>query len=88
MTKIQKQLLLLILAVYLIFALSSALTLLPGCDEAWFTVPGYNLVENGYFGTTVLDETATFRKVDLRGINHTTYWIMPVCPVLQGVIGN
>jgi hypothetical protein len=81
----------LFLSVCVIYAAVSALsvnTLLPNCDEAWFTIPGYNLVENGFFGTTVLDETATFRNVRLDGINQYTYWIMPVYPLLQGAWGK
>lgn len=78
----------LILSVYLILTISSALTLLPNCDEAWFTNPGYNLVKNGFFGTTVLDETATFRQVKLDGINRSTYWIMPAYPLVQAAVGK
>ncbi len=78
----------LIILFFLIPALSFAYTLAPNCDEAWFTLPAYNLVENGFFGTTVLDETATFRHVRLDGINHYTYWVMPVFPLAQTVWGK
>lgn len=86
--KIHRPVLGLIVAVYLAMAILSASTLLPGCDEAWFTLPGYNLVVNGHFGTTVLDETARFRQVRLDGINERTYWIMPAYPLLQGLVGG
>lgn len=74
--------------IYLAISLIFINTLLPNCDEGWFTIPGYNLVEKGFFGTTVLDETATFRKVRLDGINQYTYWIMPLYPLSQGIWGK
>lgn len=80
--------LLLVILVYLVAAFSSAYTLLPNVDEAWFALPGYNLVENGFFGTSTLEETANFRQVRLDGINQYTYWIMPVFPLMQGVWGK
>jgi hypothetical protein len=86
--ELHRTLLFLAIAAYLAMASLSAWTLLPGCDEAWFTLPGYNLVTNGHFGTTVLDESARFRQVRLDGINERTYWIMPSYPVLQGVLGK
>lgn len=77
-----------ILIIYLITATLFASVLLPNCDEAWFLLPGYNLAEHGFFGTTVLDETATFRQVRLDGINVYTYWIMPLYPLAQAVWGK
>lgn len=78
----------LILLVYLAMAICSVFTLLPDVDEAWFTLPGYNLVENGFFGISTLDETANFRQVRLDGINRYTYWIMPAFPLVQAVWGK
>lgn len=77
-----------VLFAYLVLAISSAFTLLPNVDEAWFTNPGYNLATHGFFGTTVLDETATFRQVSLDGIGQHTYWIMPAYPLLQAGVGK
>ena len=74
--------------IYIAISIASVNTLLPNCDEGWFTIPGYNLVEKGFFGTTVLDETATFRKVRLDGVNQYTYWVMPMYPLLQGIWGK
>ena len=94
MTKIElaknkfNMLLLLIVLIYFTAAISSAYTLLPNVDEAWFTIPGYNLAENGFFGTSTLDETAGFRQVKLNGINQYTYWIMPIFPLIQAVWGK
>lgn len=88
MKGIRKKIYYLIFFVYLFFALSSVFTLQPNVDEAWFTNPAYNLVEHGFFGTTVLDETATFRKVRLDGINHHTYWVMPIYPLVQVAVGK
>lgn len=59
----------LIILIYLAAAFSSANTLLPNVDEAWFTIPGYNLAENGFFGTSTLEESANFRQIRLDGIN-------------------
>ncbi len=80
--------LIIIAAIYLAAAISSANTLLPNVDEAWFTIPGYNLAENGYFGTSTLDETSSFRQVKLDGVRTYTYWIMPVFPLTQAIWGK
>lgn len=74
--------------IYLTTAIASAYTLLPNVDEAWFTIPGYNLAENGFFGTSTLEETANFRQVRLDGINQYTYWIMPLFPLTQAFWGK
>jgi 4-amino-4-deoxy-L-arabinose transferase-like glycosyltransferase len=78
----------LICLIYLAASISSAYTLLPNVDEAWFTIPGYNLAEHGFFGTSTLEETASFRQVKLTGINHYTYWIMPLFPLIQAIWGK
>lgn len=77
-----------IILIYLATATLSAFTLLPNVDEAWFTIPGYNLANNGFFGTTVLEETTSFRQVRLDGVNQYTYWIMPAFPIIQAVWGK
>lgn len=72
------------LAVYLCLAVGLDRTFLPWCDEAWFATPGLNLVAKGQFGTSVLDETATWGARNLKGIRTRTYWIMPLHPLLVG----
>lgn len=72
-----------IVLMYLILSGASAWTLRPWCDEAWFFSPARNLVDKGYMGTSVLDPTSTFRSVNLTGIDHYTYWIMPLYLVTQ-----
>jgi len=58
---------------------------LPWSDEAWFASPAVNLITHGTFGTSVLDETAAFRKNNLTGINRHTYWVMPLYPLVQAL---
>ncbi len=83
-----KSALFLVILIYLAAASSSAYTLLPNVDEGWFTVPAYNLAENGFFGTTTVEESATFRQVRLDGIRQYTYWIMPAYPLVQALWGK
>ena len=91
-----------ILAVYLLLAIGGARTLLPWCDEAWFSSPALNLINSGYMGTSVLDPTADFRTNHIR-INRYNYYssayryasplgqtsrVQPVdCPPLLGRMG-
>src|SRR3954447_278341 len=74
-----------ILVVYLLLAVGGARTLLPWCDEAWFSSPALNLINAGYMGTSVLDPTADFRTNHIEGINRYTYWIVPLYPVTQAL---
>src|SRR5207244_5704257 len=55
----------------------------PWFDEGWFSSPALNLLTKGHMGTSVLDPTATFRSVQLTGINEATYWIMPLYILAQ-----
>ena len=75
-------------SIFIAASLQTARTMLPNVDEAWFTLPGFNLAEHGFFGTTILDETSSFRQVKLDGINSYTYWIMPVFPLIQAGWGK
>jgi 4-amino-4-deoxy-L-arabinose transferase-like glycosyltransferase len=70
-------------AAYAGLALASALTLQPWCDEAWFSSPALNLISKGHMGTSVLDPTASWRSVQLEGIDRRTYWIMPFYVLAQ-----
>jgi hypothetical protein len=69
--------------VYLILAVACARTLMPWCDEAWFSGPAYNLINHGYMGTPVLDPTAGWFIRDLTHIDRYTYWIVPLYPLSQ-----
>jgi hypothetical protein len=59
-------------------ASSLLLTQKPGVDEGWFASPGWNLVTKGYMGTSAVQEAIFPGGRDLTGINHRTYWIMPL----------
>jgi len=72
-----------VLVLFLILAGASAWTLRPWCDEGWFSSPARNLMEKGYMGTSVIDQTGTFRSVKLDGIDRYTYWIMPLYVLAQ-----
>ena len=79
--KIDRQLLIPAVAIvmlYLVLAVLSARTLMPWCDEAWFSGPAFSLVTQGHMGTPVLDSTAVWNSRDLTLINRYTYWIMPL----------
>jgi hypothetical protein len=69
-----------ILLLFIVLAVLSAHVNLPGTDEAWFASPALNLIAHGYFGASVLDPTAAFRKNNLTGIDRHTYWIVPLYP--------
>src|SRR5437588_2662097 len=69
--------------IFLIQTVACGRTLLPWCDEAWFSSPALNLITKGYFGTSVLDPTAAFRTNDLTRIDQRTYWITPLYPLTQ-----
>src|ERR1017187_7029960 len=72
-----------IVLLFIVLAVLSAHVNLPGTDEAWFASPALNLIAHGYFGTSVLDPTAAFRKNNLTGIDRHTYWIVPLYPLVQ-----
>jgi hypothetical protein len=72
-----------VLALYLLLATASMVSLRPWCDEGWFSSPAWNLLTRGNMGTSVLDPTASWRSVNLAGINQYTYWIMPLYPVAE-----
>ena len=74
------------IAVYLTLAGSTALNKRPWCDETWYASPGWNLITNGYMGTSTLEPSSTtWKSVRLTGIDRHTYWAMPlhflaICP--------
>jgi hypothetical protein len=77
----------LILAVYLVLGLSTAVTRAPWTDEGWFGNPAWNLAHRGFFGTTVLDPaSSTWKNVRLTGIDRHTYWVMPLSLLLDSAV--
>src|SRR3954465_14323874 len=78
-SKYQRAVLALILFVYLALGFGNIAPCSPGCDEAWFGNPAYNLAYRGFMGTTVLDPaSSTWKSVKLTGIDTHTYWVMPL----------
>lgn len=76
--------LLLLVLVFLALAAGVLFTQRPGCDEAWFGGPAYNLAFHGYMGTPALEPQTSFEHGrNLKGIDRYTYWIMPLSPVVQ-----
>ena len=71
------------MAVYLALAIATARTLMPWCDEAWFSGPALQLLRLGSMGTPVLDPTAVWHDRVLTGIGQYTYWITPLYPFSQ-----
>jgi hypothetical protein len=63
---------------YLVLTSSLLFTQKPGVDEGWFASPGWNLATKGYMGTSAVQEATFEGGRDLTGINHRTYWIMPL----------
>jgi hypothetical protein len=70
-------------ALYIGIAIMNALTMRPWCDEGWFSNPAENLLTSGSMATTVLDPTAAWRDLNLRGIDRHTYWVMPLYILAQ-----
>lgn len=63
---------------YVALVLASAATKRPWADEGWFANAPYTLITKGFLGTTALEPTGF-----LKGINHYTYWVMPLHLLLQ-----
>src|SRR6516162_9544166 len=74
---------LLCVLVYLILTAAALHSVLPWCDEGWFSDPAWNLMTRGAMANTALDPTATWREVNLTGIDRHAYWIMPLYVVAQ-----
>jgi 4-amino-4-deoxy-L-arabinose transferase-like glycosyltransferase len=76
--------LLFIVLAFLVLTAGVMFTQRPGCDEAWFGGPAYNLAFHGYMGTPALEPKTSFEEGrNLKGIDRYTYWIMPLNPVVQ-----
>src|SRR2546423_370166 len=72
-----------IVAAYLGLAFLASHSVQPWCDEGWFSDPAWNLMTRGAMANTSLDPTATWRDVNLTGVNRHSYWIMPLFVVAQ-----
>ncbi len=62
---------------YTAFALRFDAIHLPFCDEGWLASPGLNLIRHGTMETSVIEPAGSY----LKGIDHYTYWIMPLYPL-------
>ena len=65
-----------ILILYVLLAAGTARSKRPWSDEGWFASPAYNLINNGYMGTSILESVEP--RGQQKGINQYTYWIMPL----------
>ncbi len=72
--KQQTAIFVLIILIFISFAVASSLTYRPEVDEGMFASPAMNLAAEGYMGTTVLDTSGT----NLTRIEQRTYWVMPL----------
>lgn len=64
---------------YLGLSAGTAHALRPWVDEGWHGAPAWSLAFRGYMGTP------SYVEPGLPAIDHYTYWIMPLYPVLQAV---
>ncbi len=64
----------LIILIFISLATASNLTYRPEVDEGMFASPAMNLVTEGHFGTTVLDNPNMYSS----RISQRTYWVMPL----------
>ena len=75
-----------IATLYIALLLCRAATNKPYVDEAYYSLPGWNLTVNGSFGTPVIDTSASsilMRNLELQGLHQHTYWLMPMTPLLD-----
>jgi hypothetical protein len=76
-----------VLVVFCILCGATARTVLPQPDEALYANPGYNLLYNGYSGTTLYE----LRGYMPASLGHRTYWQFPlyffVTPVWFSMVG-
>jgi hypothetical protein len=74
------------IVVYLAVALAYARTRVPYVDEAWFSMPAWNLAAHGSMGTPVIEPTGSplpGMDVHLNGIRSHTYWYLPLPIVVE-----
>jgi hypothetical protein len=68
-------------AVWIVLAISLALTRAPWSAEAWTAIPALNLADHGVMATPVLEVKNTW----LQGLDRHTYWLMPFHLLMQAV---
>lgn len=71
---------------YLAVAIAYARTRAPYVDEAWFSMPAWNLAVHGSFGTPVIEPSASplpGMDVKLHDIRRYTYWNLPLPIVVE-----
>ena len=68
-----------ILALFLALSVSTILTRRVVANEGWFADPAYHLLTTGSLRTTILESKGTW----LAGLDHHTYWILPLHPLAQ-----
>lgn len=66
-------------ALWVTLAVELSLTRAPWSNEAWAAIPALNLCTHGAMYTSVLE----FRNTWLKGLDHHTYWMMPLHLVTQ-----
>ena len=71
---LQKTVFIIAIGVFIALSVGSSLTHRPQIDEGMFASPAYNLAENGFYGTTVLET----EKSSLTRIEQRTYWVLPM----------
>ena len=71
---------------YLVVAITYSRTRAPYVDEAWFSMPAWNLAEHGSFGTPVIEPSGSplpGLDVKLSHIRSHTYWYLPLPIVVE-----
>jgi hypothetical protein len=71
---------------YLLLMIGRVLTSVPYVDEAWYSMPAWNLEQNDSIGTPSLepsDSPMPGMDVSLLRVRQHTYWMMPLPLVLQ-----
>jgi hypothetical protein len=68
------QILVVVVAVFLLLCIGMAFTRLPDADEAHRASEAYTLVHHGHMGLSLVDPTGTW----MTGVNRLSYWVMPL----------
>lgn len=68
------QILVVVLAVFLLLSIGLAFTRLPDADEGHRASEAYTLVHHGHMGLSLVDPVGTW----LTGVNRLSYWVMPL----------
>jgi 4-amino-4-deoxy-L-arabinose transferase-like glycosyltransferase len=73
------------LVCYLFLAFTIAEVKTPWVDEGWIASAPANWAATGSFGTPSLEPTGSWLNSELTGIQHYTYWNLPVGVLVQGL---